>query len=172
MRPPTPMTSRVVPVSALILTLTSCGQELTESAFQEPPTAVSGREQRIPSDRVSAPMAPELAALAEHRGAGMVPVTGAWSGELEEGTHRDVQVVLEPGRCYRILGVGGPGVEDLDLILFDSNGLLKLQDTAQDPRPVVGLVPPLCPESAGVYRLRVRSHRGAGSYVAQLFGTD
>lgn len=114
--------------------------------------------------------AQNLRSLKQRHASHMVALRAPWVGSIEEGSHRDVQVVLSADRCFRVLGAGDNAIEDLDLLLYDSRGLLAQQDTGHDPQPVIGLAPALCPTSAGVYRLRVRAHRGSGQYTVQLFG--
>jgi len=94
-------------------------------------------------------------------------------GMLSQGQTSDFQAVLAPGRCYRIIGVGGPGMQDLDLYLYDLNGAELQHDTATDNFPVLGLgSSAICPQVAGSYRVRALAYQGGGEFAVQLFGTQ
>lgn len=104
--------------------------------------------------------------------ANMQPVMPLTRGTLAEHSNQDYQVTITPGRCYKIIGVGGVGVIDLDLKLFDPNGTQVDQDIATDNYPVIGLNQqrPLCPQTGGSYRLRVEMYQGSGEFGVQVFG--
>ncbi|MBK6534385.1 MAG: hypothetical protein IPF99_33925 [Deltaproteobacteria bacterium] len=103
---------------------------------------------------------------------GMAPVMPLTRGTLAQHSNQDYQVTITPGRCYKIIGVGGVGVRDLDLKLFDPNGTMVDQDIATDNYPVIGLNQqrPLCPQTGGSYRLRVEMYQGTGEFGVQVFG--
>ncbi len=92
-------------------------------------------------------------------------------GELRQGAHRDFLLVLRGGSCYRVLGAAGEGVEDLDLLLYDPNGVEVQQDPQQDRFPVLGLQSELCPPVSGAYRLQTLMYRGAGPYALRVYRT-
>jgi hypothetical protein len=102
----------------------------------------------------------------------MAPVMPLTRGTLQTHSNQDYQVTITPGRCYKIIGVGGVGVTDLDLKLYDPNGTLVDQDIATDNYPVIGLNQqrPLCPQTGGSYRLRVEMYAGQGDFGVQVFG--
>ncbi len=105
--------------------------------------------------------------------ANMQPVMPLTRGTLAQGSHQDYAVTITPGRCYRIIGVGGVGVTDLDLKLYDPAGTMVDQDIATDNFPVIGLnnQRPLCPQTGGSYRLEVIMYQGSGDYGVQVFGS-
>ena len=105
--------------------------------------------------------------------ANMQPVMPLTRGTLAQGSHQDYAVTITPGRCYRIIGVGGVGVTDLDLKLYDPAGTMVDQDIATDNFPVIGLnnQRPLCPQTGGSYRLEVIMYQGAGDFGVQVFGS-
>lgn len=78
-------------------------------------------------------------------------------------------LVLQRGHCYRILGVGGTGVVDLDLALFDGDQIERYQDASSDRYPQLGVRPSLCPRQAQAYRLEVRAYRGQGPYSVTVY---
>lgn len=100
---------------------------------------------------------------------GMTPVLPTAYGTLETSRAQNYSVPLAPGRCYKIIGVGGAGVEDLDLKLYDARGALIDQDIATDNFPVIGLQRPLCPATAITVRLEVIMYAGRGPYAVRVF---
>lgn len=102
---------------------------------------------------------------------GMVAATPLQRGSLTTSQTQDFQAVLTPGRCYKIIGIGGPTVTDLDLVLFDPNGVQIQQDIATDNYPVLGLSQPLCPTVPGAYRVQVKMYSGQGEFGVQVFSS-
>ncbi len=100
---------------------------------------------------------------------GMTPVTPLFRGNLTNAATQDFQAVLQPGKCFKIIGVGGSTVQDLDLFLFDPAGTQVQQDTATDNFPVLGLQEPICPTVAGSYRVQVKMYTGQGEFAMQVF---
>lgn len=76
-----------------------------------------------------------------------------------------VMVITAAGRCYTILGVGGQGVADLDLALFDPNGKRVASDLGFDPTPSLQH----CANWPGAYKLEAKVKRGAGEIAVQVF---
>lgn len=73
--------------------------------------------------------------------------------------------------CYRAFAVGGAGVTDLDVALYDPAGRLAAGDVSRDRWPVVPPRGPLCVDHDGVYTVAVAVARGRGDYVLQIWGT-
>lgn len=92
-------------------------------------------------------------------------------GELREGGHSDHLLVMRGGFCYRVVGVAAEGVEDLDLLLFDSNGVQMQQDPAQDRFPVLGQHSEICPTASAQYRLQAVMYKGSGAFVLGVYKT-
>jgi hypothetical protein len=112
-----------------------------------------------------------IEALAKRYAGGYVPEGAVESGELAQGERRDFLSVLRYGHCYRILGAGGPGLTDLDLVLFTQAGVRVTQDPTQDPFPVLGLQSSICPENAGAYRIQAHAFAGAGPFALRVYRT-
>ena len=89
--------------------------------------------------------------------------------ELKEGELRDYLAVLRYGRCYRVVGAGDSGVADLDLRLFDPNGVLAQEDLGQDALPVLGVQSEICPGDSGAFRLQVRMRAGQGRFIVRVY---
>ena len=97
----------------------------------------------------------------------MIPDGDVTRGRLAVGDDLDVVAVLRAGLCYKVLGQGGPGVEDLDLVVHDPNGVLLQRDASEHDRPVIGVERAICPAESGVYRIVVSMRRGAGEFAVQ-----
>jgi hypothetical protein len=105
---------------------------------------------------------------------GFIAVTDLVRGQLRHGERRTVVAAVVGGHCYRIIGVGGAGVEDLDLYLRDLTGNVIDQDRAPDNFPVIGLDRQLClPQGMGNQsaQLEIRMARGEGEIGVQVFGS-
>ena len=99
-----------------------------------------------------------------------MPMTrGSLATSVPPGNVQNYAVQIIPGHCYKIIGVGTPSVTDLDLKLFDPANTMVDQDVATDNFPVIGLQNPLCPTTAGTYRLEVTMYAGQGDYGVQVF---
>lgn len=103
--------------------------------------------------------------------AGMTNATPIFRGTLSEGASQDFQAVLQPGKCFKIIGIGGANVRDLDLKLFDPNGVQLQQDVATDSFPALGVESQICPTAAGAYRVQVQMYQGSGDFGVQVFQT-
>jgi hypothetical protein len=99
----------------------------------------------------------------------MIPHEAVVRGELSEGGRRDFTTVLRAGLCYKVLGQGGDGVRDLDLVVYDANSVLLQRDATQHDHPVIGVDRAICPIDAGLYRIEVRMAQGGGPYAVQLW---
>lgn len=99
----------------------------------------------------------------------MIPHEPVVRGEIAEGEQRDFTSVLRAGLCYKILAQGGPGVRDLDLLVYDQNGVLLQRDATQHERPVIGVERAICPSDPGLYRFAIRMAQGGGTYAAQIW---
>jgi hypothetical protein len=125
------------------------------------PTAQAGTP-RMPSgappsgDFITA----QLAQRQQQFASGMQPVMPVARGTLATSATQNYSVPLQSGHCYKIIGVGGPGVTDLDLKLYGPTGQMVDQDIAADNFPVIGLQRALCPAVSGPYRLEVAMYSG------------
>ena len=99
----------------------------------------------------------------------MIPHEAVVRGELAEGERRDFTTVLRAGLCYKVLGQGGAGVRDLDLVVYDANSVLLQRDATQHDHPVIGVDRAICPIDAGLYRVEARMAQGGGPYAVQLW---
>jgi hypothetical protein len=98
-----------------------------------------------------------------------LPVGVYFRDRLARAEGRDFLVVLKGVHCYRIVAIGDPGVEDLDLVIHDPAGVRWRQDLTQDANPVLGVDAELCPPESGAYRLHVRMAAGQGEFLAGVY---
>jgi hypothetical protein len=66
----------------------------------------------------------------------------------------------EEGHCYLVQGVGGDGVDDLDLVVHGPDGAVVAQDVALDATPAVRF----CAEQRGEHPVEVRMYAGSGAW--------
>ncbi len=105
---------------------------------------------------------------------GFIAVTDLVRGVMRHGERRTVVAAVVGGHCYRIIGVGGSGVEDLDLYLRDMTGNVLDQDRQPDNFPIIGLDRQIClPAGMGNQsaQLEIRMARGEGEIGVQVFGS-
>jgi hypothetical protein len=104
--------------------------------------------------------------------AGLRPVGAPYAG-AEQSALRDPPERLvfhaRPG-CYRAIAVGGPGVVDLDVAVYDPEGRLAAGDVSRDRWPVVPPRGPLCLPRGGDYTVAVAVVRGRGDFLLQIWG--
>ncbi|MBK8173276.1 MAG: hypothetical protein IPK60_23485 [Sandaracinaceae bacterium] len=92
-------------------------------------------------------------------------------GTLVEHGSSEHTIVLERGRCYRIVAAGAPTISDLDLALFDSSGVAVQRDTRHDSVAMVGAADAVCPQEHGAYRLEASAASGQGAFALRLFAS-
>lgn len=164
----------VVSACALAMMLTTVGCRRRTVVQAPPPTAgattyvvgVQAAGMAAPPDYVTQHMQVRYQQYAPD----MVPDSGLYHGYLAEGQEERFETVLQAGYCYRVIGVGGPSMADLDLWIVDENGNPIAQDTATDNFPVLGLGSnTICPRWTGPFYIRALAYRGYGEYGVQLF---
>jgi len=155
----------------LVLFAAACGEQARSSAADQL-EATAETSQEAEANELSLPRdtPPEqVLPLAQKRYAqGYVAEGPMITGELARGGSSDHLLVLKTGVCYRVVGVGGEGVSDLDLLLYDPAGVQSNQDSGQDRFPVLGMQSELCPPRGGAYRLQVQMYEGAGRFAVGL----
>jgi hypothetical protein len=107
----------------------------------------------------------EVTALLEAEGYAPSPDYTPEKGRLaRQGATATHDLQLQGGQCYSLLAVGGDGVNNLDLTLFDGNRSVGTDGTL-NAFPSVRH----CPERTGRYRLRIQASQGSGEYFYQVF---
>ena len=103
--------------------------------------------------------------------AGLRPLGAPHAGAEQGAGDPPERLVLHarPG-CYRAFAVGGPGVSDLDVAVYDPEGRLAAGDVSRDRWPVVPPRGPLCLPHGGEYTVAVAVTRGRGDFLLQIWG--
>ena len=91
---------------------------------------------------------------------------------MGQGQRQFVTIHAQPGRYYRIIGVGGAGVIDLDLRVRDQSGTVLDEDLATDNFPVLGLQRMLCPAWPGNFQIEAIMYGGNGDFALQAFAAN
>ena len=156
------------PLLATPLLAAACGQSTAASGDADHGGQAQPVEQPLPRD---APPAQVLPIAGKRFAPGMIAQGKPIMGTLAQGARSDHLLVLEGGRCYRVVGVGGDGVTDMDLFLYDPAGVQRNQDPGQDRYPVLGKQIEVCPIIAGAYRLQVQMYEGGGDFAVGLYRT-
>lgn len=173
-----PRASSIATASFAVLVLAgvlACGSGGTPTPPPIPAVPIPVAPPKV--DPLAPPTAPgDVVAITMQRraqmvAAGMTPATPIFRGTLAQSGVQDFQAVLQPGKCFKIIGVGGMSVRDLDLKLFDPNGVQLQQDVATDSYPALGVESPICPTTAGTYRVQVQMYQGNGEFGVQVFQT-
>ncbi len=143
-----------------------------ESGDDEPPTIESRRPivDHGPGPEASEdPLGARLHAFGQEELSRHEPEGTMIRGELSRGQVEDFPLVFLGTHCYAVLGMGGEGVEELDLILMDSAGNASMTDTREGNTASLGIGQAICPMNAGQYKVRVRVFAGEGPYAVQVY---
>lgn len=155
--------------------------DVPPASLSEPPAAPLARTGNIWSDcyrrfQPGGDPAVDLARLADACAApaGMRPLTPLHEGAAQTEADAPERLVFRArrGRCYRAFAVGAPGVEDLDVAVYQPDGRLAAGDVSRDRWPVVPPRGPICADQDGVYTIAIAVTRGSGAYVFQIWGTE
>jgi hypothetical protein len=92
---------------------------------------------------------------------GMTQSGSISEGSLPEGGEAHFDGRLEPGQCYTVVGLGGGGVANLDVVVTDEAGNDVAHDATMDGEAAVQF----CPQYPANYRISVRMQRGSGGYL-------
>lgn len=114
------------------------------------------------------PLGQAVVELAQTEAAGWVKQGALFRGSLEERARQSFLVVLTYGHCYRFLGVAGGEVRDMDLSLFDANGVEVQRDVTQSATPVLGASASICPDDPSAVRIEARMRAGNGPFAIAL----
>jgi hypothetical protein len=117
---------------------------------------------------------------AQHTVAGAKPVGSAIAGTFQTGQSLEAQIQMNPGKCYTVVGVGLPPVQNLDISLVPAVGIPGLPaatmaaDNTVGANAVVG-DKPNCFKWAlpmsGMMKVIMTVSAGSGVAAAQVFET-
>lgn len=113
-----------------------------------------------------------LFARTNERASGWLKHEHVQRGTLADRGKQAFLSVLPFGHCYRFLAVSGAGVSDLDLALFDANGVEIARDVTEDGSPELGVTASICPAEPSQYRVEVRMRRGHGDFALGVFRSE
>ena len=133
-------------------------KKVVDLSYLPPPKNDAERESQL--NKVVALVAPKLE-----------PTEYRFSGDVDKHSSQSHMLVLRYGHCYRIIGVGSEGIEDLDLALLDSQDVERSRDLSSDRFPQIGVDPELCPNNSSGFRLEVRAYAGSGRYSVAVMQT-
>jgi hypothetical protein len=85
-----------------------------------------------------------------------------FSGNADE---TDWYTALEVGKCYWFIGVGGEGVNELWLYLWDPADKRITANKAESNKVTVGH----CPEKAGMFHFQAKIGSGSGEYKVGVY---
>lgn len=119
-----------------------------------------------PPPEPAAPAGPDLGALCDAEAKSAAPgaerVGNHFSGSADE---TDWYSALEVGKCYWFIGVGGPGVNELWLYLWDPKDNRITANKSESNKVVVGH----CPEKSGMFHFQAKIGSGEGEYKVGLY---
>jgi hypothetical protein len=157
------------PLAAVLLTDSAAVQKLYDAANAAPPATL-----KPDGATGKGPLAKGVRAIAKKAAPGMLPDGPMGTGTLKEKQHLQMEVTLQPGKCYALIGYC-PKSKDLDLYLLTRPGILSGQDTTDDNKPVVGRAPEaMCPAAsrAVTYTVDIFADKGGGELAVQLYSRD
>lgn len=152
----------LVLLGALSLGLGGCGGE------SEPAPEVVAPPRPPPVDELEVAMR----AREETEAYALTPYAEPYRVSLARGERQSFSTALREGFCYKLLVEGGPASEEIDLFLYDPNGVLSQLDAREGNDPVLGTERPICPFEPGLYRVEVRMVRGEGPLLAQWYANQ
>lgn len=96
---------------------------------------------------------------------GFAASTLSWRGFLVDHAADVREQSMRAGTCYVILAAASPGMRELDLRVFDSDGGEIVQDGADGARAAVRF----CPSQSGTYYLTLEASAGSGLFEVRTF---
>ncbi len=120
----------------------------------------------------------QLAPIVQKDAAGMKPVGSMISGILNEGQTVEGMAMMQPGKCYTVVGMGLPMVQELDIVIAplipipNAPSIPMAQDNKTGAQASVAPAPDCykyaLPLPAQV-KIIVKATRGSGPVGAQLY---
>lgn len=146
-----------------------------------PPTATAPAPVGGPAQPVAASMGGPLATTAMTVAAGadakgMQPVGEAFAGQFQAGQTLEHTFTAEPGKCYTLIALGGPGITELDAQVALATGLPNMpaqyQDNQTGPNATIGGGGNCVrnqPLTAVPMKVTIKATAGSGIAVAQIY---
>jgi hypothetical protein len=149
--PPTP-----VPTSSVAKTKTDPGWVSCHATF-------AAKRKEVAAD-VEA-MAKLCAAATKMKPMGK-PMTGK---QADQDVAQSFPLAARSGHCYRAYAQGSDGIQDLDLVIKDSAGIIVGQDSTDDSSPVVTEDGAVCFQKDDAATVVISVGMGKGSYAIQVW---
>ncbi len=152
------------------LSLLACSEDRPETLEARADQVHAGRVDHGPGpDPVADPLGAQLHRRVLEQASLYEEVGDGFRGSLNEGEVSQHQLVLIGTWCYLLLAEGGPGVEELDLLITDMGGAPLLRDNSEGAAATLGDTHPVCPYSPGIHQVQVKMKAGEGEYVLRVF---
>jgi hypothetical protein len=101
--------------------------------------------------------------------AGMSPLVGPVKQAFKQGEVKTIPVPFVPG-CYRIIGVGGTGLKDVDLLLKDQGGkIVAADETPNDTFPMIHPNKEFCVDTVQFLNLSIVVKKGSGEVAGEVW---
>lgn len=144
---------------ACLLVLVGCdpGETGVTTVEPEPPRAAEYRSARV-EEAVDA--ASEVV-----RTRGFSTRDDAFRGFLVEHAADVREKPMRSGTCYVVLAAGSSAIRELDVRIYDSDGVEAVQDGDDGPMAALRF----CPAQSGIYYVTVRASAGSGLYEVRTF---
>ena len=151
----------------------------TAPATTPPPTATATTVQPTTFDpAVATLIRTQLAPLAQQHARGMLAEGDMIGASLTEGQVVEQQIMLNPGKCYTVIAMGLPMLQEVDIVLSgvapipNSPSLPLAQDMTTGTTAVLG-DSPNCYKYAfpmpAMAKITVKATKGSGAVGAQLY---
>lgn len=151
------MTSRCLGLACLLLVGCDTGQPDPEMTDPTAPRAAEYRSARVDE---------ALEAASEVvRTRGFSTLDDAFRGFVVEHTADVREQLMRSGTCYVVLAAASAAMRELDVRIYDSDGVEVVQDMNDGPLAALRF----CPAQSGTYYVTIRASAGSGLYAVNTF---
>lgn len=151
----------------------------TTQPTAQPTTTATGPVAPTPVDPALAHIiSAQLVPIVSRDAKGMQPSGEMLAGNLQQGQYLEQTVSFQPGKCYTVVGMGMPGIQELDITMSPSIPLPNAptipfaQDNMTGAQATVA-PQPNCHKYIGILPLQVKitvtAKAGSGPVGAQLY---
>lgn len=112
------------------------------------------------------PAKQDLSALVEAEAGAVAPgatrVGNYFTGNADKS---DWYTAMDVGKCYWIVGIGGTGIDELYLYLWDSKDKRITENKAKGSKSNMGH----CPTTSGMFHFQAKVNSGSGDYAVGVY---
>lgn len=141
-----------------VLSLAACDADSPVGAVSDGPGRAAEFRSAAVTEAVSA-----AAEVVQTRG--FAPTDGGHRGFLVEDTAEASEASMRSGSCYVALAAGSAALRELELAVYDADGVEVATDAHTGPHAAVLF----CPTQTGIYYLTLRASAGSGLYELRTF---